>query len=139
MNNESPVSLEYIAGFFDGEGHVPKIYKTGGRSLVIVNTDIEILHKISEGLLANGIFNTIRSRKHSNEKHSVAFDLKISDIEDIKKFSLIVPIQMKPKIKKLDNLINEYYLRRENRRKKSMESSLKSIEPFLTKRSDENI
>jgi len=73
LNNEVPIA--YIAGFFDGEGHVGILKHTKNNQYQLVvgfaNTDLEILKRI-QSLFNNG---TLRSRGKRGEKWKIGYEL----------------------------------------------------------------
>ena len=95
---------DYIAGFFDGEGHVDTITKT----LTIVNTNHDILLIIQNELLNNNIKSVIYTRKIYNSHHKQAYSLRIHGFYNITNFSSCIKIIDIDKNNKLKLLLSSY-------------------------------
>lgn len=96
MKNNLP-SVEYIAGFFDGEGSVPNIATKTSAILKLVNTDLDIMNKISDKLFSIGINNTVLKRKKYSKKHKDCYLLQISSSYNVYMFYKLIPLIMKRK------------------------------------------
>lgn len=84
------ITEDYIAGFFDADGHF------SGRSIVITNNDRFILEAIQHKLSLLDIKSTLR-------KHEV-YRLYIFGYDNVKKFRNLIKPRLKYKREKLDKL-----------------------------------
>lgn len=91
---------EFVAGFFDAEGHVDK----NNNALVFTCANEEYIDFFRYALLTEGI----ASRKYESKSgNSRWFRLYIYGIDQVEKFSRVYPIKFKEKIRKLNELIAE--------------------------------
>ena len=105
MNNS------YIKGFFDGEGHIPKDtrrYKT----LLITNTDRELLLEMSNHLKELGIENKIKihNKNDKNPKHNRCYRLHISGYRNIICYGKKIGFHSKKNKEKYKQMIMFYNL-----------------------------
>lgn len=96
----------YIGGIIDGEGSISKLQFKPSGSMVISNTDKELLNRIKVFLSKNGVKSNIYKRKTKQKlHHSDAFDLQINSWRNLKIILNNCPIFIKEKRKRLELII----------------------------------
>lgn len=96
------VTESYVAGFFDGEGCITK------RRLDIVNTNRNILEKISVFLTKVKIENRIEVRKIYDIRYQPAYVLRIYGYPNLIRFNEKIPLQDREKKEKLEKMLKNY-------------------------------
>lgn len=91
------ITLNYIKGFFDGEGCV----SVTGKQIIITNQCVEILDKIHEKLKSVKIDNHLVSDKN-------CYRLKVFGYHNLCKFHKLVGSNIQTKEKQMIKLINSY-------------------------------
>ena len=95
MNSMRPMSWEYIAGFFDGEGTVGKSGRVPFLQIVQMKRNNFVLRRINKFLTSQGIDNKIYQVKsrQTNFKQSRITVLRINRTDDISLFlAFVMPL-----------------------------------------------
>lgn len=106
----------YLAGLFDGEGHVYWHPKGGPRRIAIANTDESILKAARACLDTLNIqYNTYKKYKTIPPNHVQCYELTIYGRENLEMFNEFVPFKCEKKRVKLQKMLAGY--KRKTRRK----------------------
>lgn len=104
LNKMNKISEDYICGFFDGEGHVDFRRK----QLVLSNTNLSGLKRISKFLNESGIKNKISEFDSKISNHSKIYRLKIHGYHNLVNYYKLIGFGFDTKSNDFQSLINSY-------------------------------
>ena len=96
------ITLDYIKGFADGEGHI----SAKGRHIQISNTELSILEEIRQILKNNGIDSSIQNVKSYVDSNKKSYRLVISGFWNIAKYAKLIGFSIPYKNKELRNYLH---------------------------------
>lgn len=131
------MNIDYIAGFFDGEGTIT--FTKNRARITISQTNKEVLEEI-QNFFGFGNILEIKKRKQNWKDAWMYYTCNTTETVKIAE-QLINHIKLKEKLEKLKIVISEYYLNQslKNARKLKIEESIKMAKEGISYRDIEKI